>query len=123
MSESGRKCGEHAETFHHQQTQDLEISALEMDERHGYVGSKNTQYWDGVAIDAVNKFVVQVEVGHRDQQLIEQWMSRSAQRLAHPQDVVLMTDGEACYRTLFPVIFGAPYSGQSVFCNRNSYCN
>ena len=104
-----RKCGEHAEIFHHHQAQDLEISVLEMDERHGYVGSKDTQYWDGVAIDAASKFVVQVEVGPRDQQLIEQLMSRSAQRLAHPQDVVLMTDGEACYRTLFPVIFGVPY--------------
>ncbi|MEM8643231.1 MAG: IS1 family transposase [Cyanobacteria bacterium P01_G01_bin.54] len=103
-----RKVGEHAEKFHEQTAQLLDIDVLEMDERHGYVGSKAQQCWDGVAIDAASKFVVQVEVGRRDQVMIERLMRRSANRLAHPQDLVLMTDGEACYRTLFPVIFGVP---------------
>ncbi|MEM9092291.1 MAG: IS1 family transposase [Cyanobacteria bacterium P01_F01_bin.53] len=104
-----RKVGEHVEKFHEQTAQQLDIDVLEMDERHGYVGSKAEQCWDGVAIDAASKFVVQVEVGPRDQVMIERLMRRSANRLAHPQDWVLMTDGEACYRTLFPVIFGVPY--------------
>ena len=104
-----RKVGHHAEQFHEQTAQQLDIDVLEMDERHGYVGSKAEQCWDAVAIDAASKFVVQVEVGPRDQALIERLMRHSANRLAHPQDLVLMTDGEACYRTLFPVIFGVPY--------------
>ena len=104
-----RKFGHHAARFHDQSAQQLEIDVLEMDERHGYVENKEQQYWDAVAIDATSKFVLQVEVGARDQSLIERLMSRSAKRLAHPRDLVLMTDGEASYRTLFPAIFGVAY--------------
>lgn len=104
-----RKFGHHAEQFHEQQAQHLEVDVLEMDERHGYAESKAQQCWDGVSIDAASKFVIQVEVGPRDEALFERLMRQSAKRLAHPQDLVLMTDGEACYRTLFPVIFGVPY--------------
>ncbi len=104
-----RKIGEHGKSFHEQRAQQLDIDVLQMDERHGYVGSKEQQCWDADAIDAASKFVVQVEVGPRNQDLIERLMRNSHKRLAHPQDLVLMTDGEACYRTLFPVIFGIPY--------------
>lgn len=104
-----RKVGEHAEQFHEQHAQHLDVDVLEMDERHGYVERKAHQCWDAVAIDALSKFVVQVEVGPRNEQLIDRLMRHSAGRLAHPQDLVLMTDGEVCYRTLFPVIFGVPY--------------
>ncbi len=104
-----RRFGEHAERFHHQKAQQLDIEVLEMDERHGFVASKADQCWDAVAIDAASKFIVQVEVGPRTQSLFERLMYRSAARLAQPQDLVLMTDGEACYRTLFPLVFGVPY--------------
>ena len=104
-----RKIGDHGMAFHEQQAQQLDIDVLEMDERHGYVGSKEQQCWDGVSIDAASKFVVHVEVGPRNEELIENLMRNTHRRLAHPQDLVLMTDGEACYRTLFPVIFGIPY--------------
>lgn len=103
------KFGTHAEAFHEQQAQDLDVDVLEMDERHGYAEHKGQQCWDAVAIDAASKFVLQVEVGPRDEAMFDHLMRRSAGRLAHPQDLVLMTDGEACYRTLFPVIFGVPY--------------
>ena len=36
-------------------------------------------------------------------------MRHSAERLANPQNLLLMTDGEATYRSLFPEIFGVPY--------------
>lgn len=104
-----RKIGEHGMAFHEQRAQQLDIDVLEMDERHGYVESKAQQCWEGVSIDAASKFVVQVEVGARNEDLIENLMRNTHRRLAHPQDLVLMTDGEACYRTLFPVIFGIPY--------------
>jgi len=104
-----RKFGEHAERFHDQKAQQLDIEVLEMDERHGFVASKAEQCWDAVAIDAASKFIVQVEVGPRIQLLFERLMYSSAARLAHPQELVLMTDGEACYRTLFPIVFGVPY--------------
>ncbi len=104
-----RKIGEHGMGFHEQRAQQLDIDVLEMDERHGYVESKAQQCWDAVSIDAASKFVVHVEVGARNADLIESLMRNSHRRLAHPQDLILMTDGEACYRTLFPVIFGIPY--------------
>jgi hypothetical protein len=104
------KFGHHADRFHDQQAQDLDISTLEMDERHGYVETKAQQQWDAVAIDPKSKFLVQVEVGPRDATLIERLMRGSAKRLKDRQDLVLMTDGEASYRTLFPEIFGVPYA-------------
>lgn len=103
------RFGSHAQAFHEQTAQELDIDVLEMDERHGYVEHKEQQCWDAVAIDVASKFVVQVEVGPRNEQLIESLMLRTHRRLLHPEDLVLMTDGEASYRTLFPVIFGVPY--------------
>ncbi|QUY46247.1 transposase (plasmid) [Acaryochloris marina S15] len=103
------KFGQHAQDFHEQEAQQLDIDILEMDERHGYVASKKQQCWDAVSIDAASKFIVHVAVGPRNTDLIERLMQGSHRRLAHPQDLVLMTDGEASYRTLFPVIFGVSY--------------
>lgn len=103
------KFGHHAEQFHHQRAQQLCVDALEMDERHGYAESKAQQHWDAVSIDPASKFIVQVEVGPRNEDLTERLMRHSAERLRNPHDLVLMTDGEACYRTLFPKRFGVPY--------------
>ncbi|WP_299489157.1 IS1 family transposase [Acaryochloris sp. IP29b_bin.137] len=103
------KFGQHAQDFHEQEAQLLDIDVLEMDERHGYVASKQQQCWDAVSIDAASKFIVQVEAGPRDTNLIDRLMRATHRRLAHPQDLVLMTDGEASYRTHFPVIFGVSY--------------
>lgn len=103
------KSGQHAQEFHHSQAQQLSSQTLEMDERHGYVESKAQPIWDAVTIDPQSKFIVQLEVGPRDTALIEPLMRHSAERLANPQDLLLMTDGEATYRSLFPGIFGVPY--------------
>lgn len=102
------KFGTHAQQFHEQTAQVLDVDVVEMDERHGYAETKAQPCWDAVAIDAASKFALQVEVGPRDEGMFERLMRQSAKRLAHPQDLVLMTDGEACYRTLLPLIFGVP---------------
>jgi IS1 family transposase/ribosomal protein L37AE/L43A len=102
--------GRHSRQLHHHHAQNLDIDSLEMDERHGYAECKDQQYWDAVAIDPSSKFVVQVELGERNRSLIEQLMRHSASRLKDPHNLVLMTDGEESYRTLFPEIFGVPYS-------------
>lgn len=104
------KFGTQAQGFHDQMAQELSVKALEMDERHGYAQSKAQQQWDAVTLDPKSKFIVQIEVGPRNEALIEQLMSQSVQRLKHPHDLVLMTDGEASYRTLFPKLFGIPYN-------------
>ena len=42
------KTGKHAQAFHHTHAQELEITTLQMDERHGYVEDKSQQWWDAV---------------------------------------------------------------------------
>jgi hypothetical protein len=101
--------GGQAQAFHHTQAQQLESRTLEMDERHGYIESKTQQLWDALTIDAQSKFIVQVEVGERNESLFERLMRHSAQRLAHPQDLLLMSDGAVSYSSLFPEIFGIAY--------------
>lgn len=103
------RSGRHAHAFHQTKAQRLKVRTLEMDERHGYVGDKTHPLWDAVSIDAMSKFIVQLEVGERTEVLFERLMRQSAKRLEHPQDVLLMTDGAPLYRTLFGEIFGVPY--------------
>ena len=104
------KLGRHSERFHDQHAQNLKVNVLEMDERHGYAQSKERQHWDAVTIDPNSKFVLQVEVGPRNETLIQRLMQRSAKRLFNRHDLALMTDGEGCYRTLFAQTFGVSYS-------------
>ncbi|WP_235108614.1 hypothetical protein [Acaryochloris sp. 'Moss Beach'] len=78
------KFGQHAQNFHEQEAQQLDIDILEMDERHGYVTSKKQQCWDAASIDAASKFIVHVAVGPRNTDLIERLMQGSHRRLAHP---------------------------------------
>jgi ribosomal protein L37AE/L43A len=85
--------GRHSKVLHHSQAQDLKCQTLEMDERHGYVEEKSQQVWDAVTIDPASKFLVQLEVGERNEELMVSLMKHSAQRLAKPQDLLLMTDG------------------------------
>jgi len=103
------RSGRHAQAFHQVQAHNLTTRTLEMDERHGYVESKSHQHWDALSIDAHSKFIVQLEVGERNESLFEDLMRHSAGRLANPQDLRLMTDGAASYSSLFPAIFGIAY--------------
>lgn len=103
------RSGRHAQAFHQSKAQKLKVRTLEMDERHGYVEDKTQQLWDAVSIDAMSKFIVQLEVGERTEVLFEALMRHSAGRLENPQDLLLMTDGAPLYRTLFGEIFGVPY--------------
>jgi hypothetical protein len=41
-----RKVGSHAETFHDEWVHDLEVVALEADERHGYAQDKSQPQWE-----------------------------------------------------------------------------
>ncbi len=103
------KSGQHAQSFHHTQAPQWSSQTLEMDERHGDVESKEQPSWAAVTINPQSQFIVQLAVGPRDTALLEPLMRHSAERLAHPQDLLLMTDGEATDRSLFPEIFGVPY--------------
>ncbi len=103
------KLGEHAQGFHDERVGEVEVSCIEMDERHGYVGSKEQQLWEATAIDPKTKLVLALVLGQRDEALVRELMEDTHKRLAHPHDLLLMTDGFESYKTLFPEIFGISY--------------
>jgi IS1 family transposase/transposase-like protein len=104
-----RKAGRHAKAFHDERVQALEVVALEADERHGYAQDKSQPKWEAEVIDPVSKFVVSHVQGQRNEALIRGLLEDAAKRLAHRHELVLFTDGEASYASLFPEIFGVSY--------------
>ena len=103
------KVGEHGEAFHDERVQGLSVVALEADERHGYVHDKSQPQWEAEVIDPVSKFVVSHVQGQRDEALIRRLLEDAAQRLANRHELVLFTDSEASYASLFPEFFGQAY--------------
>jgi IS1 family transposase len=104
-----QRLGEHGQAFHNEQVQTIAVEALEADERHGYASHKGHPAWEAELIDPVSKFVISHVQGRRNEALIRTLLEDGAARLAQRQDVVLLTDGEPSYATLFPEIFGQPY--------------
>jgi IS1 family transposase/transposase-like protein len=104
-----QRVGEHGEAFHHEQVQAVEVEILEADERHGYAGSKGQPAWEAELMDPASKFILSHVQGQRDETLIRRLLSDGASRLVNRHDLVLMTDGDASYASLFPEIFGQPY--------------
>jgi IS1 family transposase len=104
-----RKVGLHAEGFHDERVQGLEVVALEADERHGYAHDKSQPQWEAEVIDPVSKFILSHVQGQRNEEMIRNLLTDAAQRLADRHRLVLFTDGEASYASLFPEIFGVAY--------------
>jgi len=103
------KVGRHGEAFHDERVQGLSVMALEADERHGYAHDKGQSMWEAEVIDPSSKFILSHVQGRRDEQLIHSLLCDAAQRLANRHHLVLFTDGEASYESLFPQIFGIAY--------------
>lgn len=104
-----QRLGEHGEAFHDEHVQGIEVEALEADERHGYAGDKGEPAWEAELIDPASKFVLSHVQGRRNEELIRRLLTDGAGRLVNRHDLVLLTDGDASYATLFPEIFGRPY--------------
>jgi IS1 family transposase len=104
-----RKVGIQAEAFHDERVQGLEVVALEADERYGYAQDRSQPQWEAEVIDPVSKFVLSQVQGRRDEALIRRLLEDTAKRLANRHHLVLFTDGEASYASLFPEIFGQAY--------------
>jgi IS1 family transposase len=103
------RVGEHGKAFHDERAQNLSVVALEADERHGYAHDKTASNWEAEMIDPQSKFVLSHVQGRRDEGLIRALLEDSAKRLSNRHHLVLFTDGEASYESLFPEIFGVPY--------------
>jgi IS1 family transposase len=102
-------AGEHAQRVHDQYAQDLHLSSLEADERHGFVGRKDQPCWEATVIDPKSKFIVQNALGTRTTDLAVRLLFGARARLHDPHGVVLFTDGWLPYESLFPAVFGRPY--------------
>jgi len=103
------RVGEHGKAFHEEHVQNVKVEALEADERHGYAHDKGQGMWEAEVIDPQSKFVISHVQGRRDERLICCLLEDSAKRLENRHHLVLLTDGEASYESLFPEIFGVPY--------------
>jgi IS1 family transposase/transposase-like protein len=101
--------GQHGRLLHQQKVQGLCPIALQADERHGYAVNKQQGQWEAEVIDPQTKLVVAHVQGRRNHALIERLLRQTAACLANRHNLLLMTDGEVSYATLFPEIFGVPY--------------
>ncbi len=101
--------GDHAKDLHDEYVRDVETTALQMDERYGYVKSKSQPFWEATAIDPQSRLLVGFVGGRRDETLIKELMQTTRDSLSEPTDLVLMTDGAKSYEALFASTFGQPY--------------
>ena len=101
--------GDHARDFHDEYIQDVEATAVQMDERYGYVASKAEPFWEATALEPESRLLLAFVGGRRDERLIGQLMQSTRDRLKDPTDLVLMTDGHGSYEASFASVFGQPY--------------
>ena len=84
-------------------------TAVQMDERHGYARSKKEPFWEATAIEPESRLLIGFVAGRSDEALIRELMVSTKRRLKEPKDLVVMSDGEKSYESLFPSVFGTPY--------------
>lgn len=104
-----RSMGDRARDFHDEYVREVEATAVQMDERYGYVKSKGEPFWEATAIDPRSRLLIGFVGGRRDERLIEELMESTRERLCDPTDLVLMSDGHRSYESLFASVFGSPY--------------
>ena len=112
VSRLARVAGEHATRVHDHYAQDLHVTSLEADERHGFVGRKDQPSREATVIDPRSKFIVQNALGTRTTDLAVRLLFGARSRLHDPYGIVLFTDGWLPYESLFPTVFGRPYQPQ-----------
>ena len=91
--------GKHGQRFHDERVRHLPSTALQADERWGYVSSKKQSQWEAEVIDPKSRLVVERALGKRDEALIEKVLRGAAARVSYPQGIVLVPStcwGWAC---------------------------
>ena len=104
-----RNLKDHARDFHEEHVREVEATSVQMDERYGYVASKKEPLWEATAMDPESRLLISFVVGRRNEALIGELMRSTKRRLSSPKDLVLMSDGQKGYESLFPSVFGEPY--------------
>jgi IS1 family transposase/transposase-like protein len=100
---------EQGQQFHDERVQDVEVEALQADERHGYAINKRHPSWEAELMDPKSKFILSHVQGRRGEQMTRALFADGVKRLRCPQNLVLFTDGEPSYASLFPEFFGQAY--------------
>jgi IS1 family transposase len=72
-------------------------------------GARALPFWEATAIDPKSRLLISFVAGRRNEALLRELMKSTKKRLRSPKDLVLMTDGERSYESLFASIFGEPY--------------
>ena len=103
------QLGRHGQRFHDAHVTGLPATALQADERWGFAGSKDQQLWEAEVIEPASRLIVERAQGQRNEALLRRLLEGAQRRLCYPQGVVLFSDGEPSYQTLFPEVFGRPY--------------
>ncbi len=104
-----RNLRDHSREFHEERVRDIETTSVQMDERYGYVRSKKEPFWEATAIDPESRLLIGFVTGRRNEALIKELMESTKKRLKEPRDLVVMSDGERSYESLFASVFGEPY--------------
>jgi IS1 transposase len=99
--------GIHSKNFHRHNASNIKVASIEMDERHGFCETKKRQWWEAFSIDPKTKFIIDVQFGHRDKELIRALMAETRARIVFTNGILVMTDGLASYESLFPEFFGS----------------
>ncbi|MEZ4705663.1 MAG: hypothetical protein R3A44_00575 [Caldilineaceae bacterium] len=89
--------------------QNVEVEALQADERHGFSETKGQAAWEAEVIDPKSKMILAHEQGARDESLIRRLYAETTKRLANRHNLTLFTDGEHSYASLFAEYFGVAY--------------
>ena len=101
--------GDHAQQFHDARAQELVVDTLQADERHGFVARHSQPIWEAEIIDPASKFVLSHIEGRRNGDLIRALLADGASQLMNRHSIVLYTDDEPSYASLFPELFGIPF--------------
>ena len=103
------KVGADGQRVHEQAVQDVAVTELQADERHGFAGNKQQPAWEAEVMDPESKFIIAHVQGARDESLIRRLLEDGSARSRNRHQVALFTDGLPAYRTLCPEIFGRVY--------------
>lgn len=90
-----QKVGQHGRQYHEQEVQDVVVTELQADERHGFAGSKAHPAWEAELMDPKSKFILVHVQGVRDEALIRDLLQDGASRLRNRHEIALFTDGLA----------------------------
>lgn len=83
------QLGEHGGRFHEAHVKYLSATALQADERWGFVGSKQ-QLWEAEVIDPKSRLIVERAQGERNEALLRRLLEGAQRRLCYPHGVVLL---------------------------------